>query len=61
MHALMTRKSCAEEMCNAIASSAPANERVHVHNERNFPQAKLGGEINALFLLTEHGDLYFLA
>ena len=28
-----------------------ANERVHVHNERNFPQAKLDSEINARFLL----------
>ena len=31
------------------------NERVHVHNER-FPQAKLDSEINACFLLTEHGS-----
>ena len=26
--------------------SARANDRVHVHNERNFPQAKLDREIN---------------
>ena len=42
------------------ASLARANKRVHVHNERNFPQAKLDSEINARFLLNEHGDLYFL-
>ena len=29
-------------------------------NERNFPQAKLDSEINARFLLNEHGDLYVL-
>ena len=34
--------------------------RVHVYNERNFPQAKLDSEINLRFLLNEHGDLYFL-
>ena len=33
---------------------------MHVHNERNFPQAKLDIEINIRFLLNEHGDLYFL-
>ena len=33
---------------------------MHVYNERNFPQAKLGSEINVRFLLNEHGDLYFL-
>ena len=33
---------------------------MHVHNERNFAQAKLDSEINALFLLNGHGDLYFL-
>ena len=44
-----------------FASLARANKRVHVHNERNFPQAKLDGEINVLFLLNEHSDLYFLS
>ena len=33
---------------------------MHIHNERNFPQAKLDSEINDHFLLNEHGDLYFL-
>ena len=36
-----------------------ANERVHIHNVRDFPQGKLDSEINARFLLKEHGDLYF--
>ena len=29
----------------------PANERVHIHNKRNFPQAKFDNEINVSFLL----------
>ena len=33
---------------------------MHVHNKRNFPQAKLDSEINVRFPLNEHGDLYFL-
>ena len=37
------------------------NERVNVHNARNFPQAKLDSEINVPFLLNENGDLYFLS
>ena len=28
-----------------FASLARANERMHVHNERNFPQAKLDRDI----------------
>ena len=32
---------------------------MHVQNKRNFPQAKLNREINAYFLLNEHGNLYF--
>ena len=43
-----------------FASLARANVPVHVHNEKNFPQAKLDSEINVVFLLNEHGDLYFL-
>ena len=43
-----------------FASLVCANERVHVHNERNFPQPKLDSEINVRFLLNEYGDLYFL-
>ena len=33
---------------------------MHVHNERNFPKAKLDSETNARFLWNEHGDLYRL-
>ena len=33
---------------------------MHIHSVRDSPQAKLNNEINALFLLNEHGDLYFL-
>ena len=39
---------------------AHANERVHEHNEINFPQAKLNSEINVSFLLNGHGNLSFL-
>ena len=31
----------------------------HLHNEENFPQAKLDSEINARFLLNKHANLYF--
>ena len=37
-----------------FASSARANDRVHVQSEINYPQAKLDSEINARFLLNEH-------
>ena len=37
-----------------------ANDHVHVHNRRNFPQAKLDNKIYVPFLLNEHGDLYFI-
>jgi len=33
---------------------------MHVHNVRDFRQAKLESEINARFLLNEHGDPRFL-
>ena len=42
------------------ASLARTNERVYLHNERNFPQPKLDSEINVRFLLNEQDDLYFL-
>ena len=41
-----------------FASLACANERVQ--NVRDFPQTKLDSEINAHFLLNEHGDPHFL-
>ena len=40
-----------------FTSLARANESVHEHKERNFPQAKLNSEINARFLLNGHGSL----
>ena len=43
-----------------FASLARANERAHVQNVRDFPQTKLDSEINARFLLNEHGDPHFL-
>jgi len=33
---------------------------VRVQNVRDFPQTKLDSEINAPFLLNEHGDPHFL-
>ena len=48
-------------MRTIFASLARTNERVHRHNETNFPQAKLDSKINVPFLLNEHGDLYFLS
>ena len=51
---------CAPLLRTIFVSLARANERVHVQNVTNFPQARLGSEIKARFLLNEHGDLYFL-
>ena len=51
---------CASLLRTIFALLARANKRVHVHNERNFPHAKLGNEINVGFLLNEVGKLYFL-
>ena len=31
----------------------------HIHNVRDFLQAKLDSEINARFLLNKHSDLFF--
>ena len=39
-----------------FASLARAHEPVHVQNVIDFPQTKLDIEINAPFLLNEHGD-----
>ena len=33
---------------------------MHLHNEENFPQAKLDSEINVRVFFNEHGNLYFL-
>ena len=43
-----------------FASLARANEPASAQNVRDFPQTKLCSEINALFLLNEHGDPHFL-
>ena len=43
-----------------FASLARANERARVQNLRDFPQTKLDNEINARFLLNEHGDPHLL-
>ena len=51
---------CASLLRMILASLARTNKRVHAHNERNFPQAKLDSEVNVRFLLNEHGDLDFL-
>ena len=48
-------------MRTIFMSFARSNERVRVHNERNFPQAKLDSKISVSFLLNEHGDLYVLS
>ena len=42
---------CASLRRTIFSSLARANERVLVHNVRDFPQAKLDREINASFLL----------
>ena len=47
-------------MRTIFASLARANERARVQNVRAFPQTKLDSEINARFLLNEHGVPHFL-
>ena len=51
---------CASLLRTIFASSARANERARVQNVRDFPQTKLDSEINARFLLNEHGEPHFL-
>ena len=51
---------CASLLRTIFASLARANERARVKNARDFPQTKLDSEINARFLLNEHGDPHFL-
>ena len=45
-----------------VGPLARANERVRVRvqNVRDFPQTELDSEMNAPFLLNEHGDPQFL-
>ena len=50
---------CASLLRTIFASSARADERVHVQNVRDFPQTKLDNGIISPFLLKEHGDPRF--
>ena len=50
---------CASLLRTIFASLARARERVRLRNLRDFPQSNLHGEINAPFLLNEHGDSRF--
>ena len=43
-----------------FTSLSREHERVRIQNERDFPQTKLDSEIDAHFLLDEHGDPHFL-
>ena len=51
---------CAFLLRTIFASLARANERARVQNVRDFPQTKLDSEVNARFLVNEHGDPHFL-
>ena len=51
---------CASLLRTIFASLARANERARVQNVRDFPRTKLDSEMNARFLLNEHGDPHFL-
>ena len=50
---------CASLLRTIFAALARAHERVRVQNLRDFPQMKFDSEINAPFLLNEHGDPRF--
>ena len=43
-----------------FASLSRAKERARAQNVRDFPQTNLDSEVNARFLLNEHGDPHFL-
>ena len=47
---------CASLLRTIFASLARAHEHVSVQNVRDSPQTELDSEINAPFLLNEHGD-----
>ena len=51
---------CASLLRTIFASLARANERARAQNVRDSPQTKFDSEINARFLLNEHGDPHFL-
>ena len=48
---------CTSLLRTIFASLAYAHERVCVQNVRDFHQAKLDSQIDARFLLNEHGEL----
>ena len=48
----------AHPYCARFSRHWYARERVHLHNEGNFPQAKLDSEINFRFPLNDHGGFY---
>ena len=50
----------AHPYCARFSRYYRAHERVRVQNVREFSQTKLDSEINAPFLLNEHGDPHFL-
>ena len=51
---------CAFLLRTIFASSARAHECARAQNVSDLPQTKLDSEINAPFLLYEHGDPHFL-
>ena len=51
---------CTSLLRTMFASLARANERARAQNVRDFPQTNLDSEVNARFLLNEHGDPHFL-
>ena len=51
---------CASPLRTIFASLTIFAPLTRVQNETDFPQAKLDSEINARFLLNEHGDPHFL-
>ena len=51
---------CAFLLRTIFASLARANERARVQSVIDFPQTKLDSEVNARFLVNEHGDPHFL-
>ena len=54
----MPCRDLARPFCARFSRHQRADERVDVHNVREFPQAiKLDSELNACFLLNEHDDL----
>ena len=51
---------CALLLRTIFASSARSHQRLRVQDIRDFPQAELGMEINARFLLNKQDDPHFL-